>query len=91
MPTCSSRLRAGSSIGACSTDQDVARLPRGRNRRSRSEDAHDRGAGQAAWHSAGLADLTLAGKSVTGRLACDATDIIIHSCKIRCDKLRNGI
>ena len=40
------------------SDQDVAGLSRGRNRRSRTEDAHDRGAGQAARHSAGLAHLT---------------------------------
>ena len=41
-----------------SSDQDVAGLPRGRDRRSGSEDAHDRGAGQAARHSAGLTHLT---------------------------------
>ena len=40
------------------SDQDVAGLPRGRNRRSRTEDTHDRGARQAARHSAGLAPLS---------------------------------
>ena len=44
------------------SDQDVAGLSRGRNRRSRTEDTHDRGARQAARHSAGLAHLTLAGE-----------------------------
>src|SRR2546428_102489 len=39
-------------------------MPRGRNRRSRTEDTHDRGAGQSARHSARLAHLTIAGESV---------------------------
>jgi hypothetical protein len=34
------------------SDQDVAAMPRGRNRRSRPEDTHDRGPGQSARHSA---------------------------------------
>ena len=42
------------------SDQDVAGLSRGRNRRSRTEDTHDRGARQAARHSAGLTHLTAA-------------------------------
>src|SRR5271156_6272475 len=41
---------------------NVAGLPPGRNRRSRTEDAHVRGAGQAARHSAALAHLTAAGE-----------------------------
>ena len=53
-----------------SSDQDVAGLPSGRNRRSGSEDAHDRGAGQAARHSAGLAPLTLAGQISTCAGSC---------------------
>src|SRR5215471_8664218 len=39
-------------------------MSRGRNRRSRTEDAHDRGTGQAARHPARLTDLTLAGESL---------------------------
>src|SRR5271157_5206750 len=57
------------------SDQDVAGLPRGRNRRSGSEDAHDRGAGQAARHSAGLADLTLAGESLHAPVRAGMEDV----------------
>src|SRR5246500_4895907 len=39
-------------------------MPRGRNRRSRKEDTHDRGTGQAARHSAGFTHLTIAGESL---------------------------
>src|SRR5208283_1060439 len=49
-------------LSAVTSDQDVAGLPRGRNRRSGPEDTHDRGAGQAALHPAGISDLTLAGE-----------------------------
>ena len=41
------------------SDQDVAGMPRGRNRRSREEETHDRGQGQAARHSARFADSPL--------------------------------
>ena len=44
------------------SDQDVAGLPRRRNRRSRPEDTHDRGARQPARHSAGLTPLTTTGE-----------------------------
>jgi Reverse transcriptase (RNA-dependent DNA polymerase) len=37
-------------------------MPRRRNRRSRPEDTHDRGTGQAARHPAGLTHLTIAGE-----------------------------
>src|SRR4029077_15665294 len=37
-------------------------MPRGRNRRSRKEDTHDRSPGQPARHSAGLTHLTAAGE-----------------------------
>ena len=64
------RAQAGSDVRARSarrsaraaSDQDVVGLPRGRNRRSRSEDTHDRGARQAARHPAGLTPLTTAGQ-----------------------------
>src|ERR1700732_4117580 len=46
------------------SDQDVAGLPRRRNRRPRPQDTHDRGARQAARHSAGLTPLTTAGESL---------------------------
>src|SRR6266446_1838574 len=46
------------------SDQDVAGMPRGRNRRSRTEDTHDRGPGQPARHSARLTHLTIAGESI---------------------------
>src|SRR6267154_6416286 len=39
-------------------------MRRGRNRRSRKEDTHDRGSGQPARHSARFTDLTAAGKSL---------------------------
>src|SRR5712671_3053368 len=39
-------------------------MPRGRNRRSRKEDTHDRGSGQPARHPAGLTHLTTAGESI---------------------------
>src|SRR5712692_11114993 len=39
-------------------------MPRGRNRRSRKEDTHDRGPEQPARHSAGLTHLTIAGESI---------------------------
>src|SRR5499425_1614367 len=39
-------------------------MSRGRNRRSRTEDTHDGGAGQSARHPARLTDLTTAGESV---------------------------
>ena len=42
--------------------QDVAGLPRRRNRRSRTEDTHDRGARQAARHPAGLTPYALNAK-----------------------------
>src|SRR5215467_4925684 len=42
-------------------------MSRGRNRRSRTEDAHDRGTGQAARHPARLTDLTLVGESLQRR------------------------
>src|SRR6202042_2873248 len=58
-----------------SSDQDVAGLPRGRNRRSGSEDAHDRSPGQAAWHSAGLADLTLAGEYLHAPVRAGMEDV----------------
>src|SRR4029453_17642179 len=45
-------------------DQDVAGLPRGRNRRSRAEDTHDRGPGQSARYPARLTYLTNAGESI---------------------------
>ena len=42
---------------ACAaSDQDVAGMRRGRNRRSRPEDAHDRGQGQRPRHPAGFSD-----------------------------------
>src|SRR5437762_4778004 len=44
------------------SDQDVAGLSRRRNRRTRPEDTHDRGARQAARHSAGLTPLTTTGE-----------------------------
>ena len=44
------------------SDQDVAGLPRRRNRRSRTEDTHDRGARQAARHPAGLTPYALNAK-----------------------------
>ena len=50
---------------ACAaSDQDVAGMRRGGNRRPRTEDTHDRGQGSAARHSAGLTHLTTAGQSV---------------------------
>ncbi len=49
--------------GAAS-DQDVAGMRRGGNRRSRSQDTHDRGQGSAARHSARVSHLTTAGQSV---------------------------
>jgi retron-type reverse transcriptase len=39
-------------------------LPRGRNRPTRAEEAHDESAGSAAGHSAGLTPLTTAGESL---------------------------
>src|ERR1700680_847754 len=39
-------------------------MPRGRNRRSRKEDTHDRGSGQPARHSARFTHLTTAGESL---------------------------
>src|ERR1700716_1818630 len=39
-------------------------MPRGRNRRSRKEDTHDRGSGQPARHPARLTHLTTAGESI---------------------------
>ena len=57
------------------SDQDVAGLPRGRNRRSRSEDTHDRGARQAARHSAGLAHLTLAGEYLHAPVRAGMEDV----------------
>src|ERR1700722_5467593 len=44
------------------SDQDVAGLPRGGNRRPRTEDTHDRGARQAARHPTGLTPLTAVGQ-----------------------------
>ncbi len=50
---------------ACAaSDQDVAGMRRGGDRRPRKEDTHDRGQGSAARHSAGLTHLTVAGESV---------------------------
>ena len=50
---------------ACAaSDQDVAGMRRGGNRRPRKEDTHDRGQGSAARHPAGLTHLTTAGQSV---------------------------
>src|SRR5208283_2501747 len=61
---------------ACAaSDQDVAGLPRGRNRRSRTEDTHDRGAGQAARHPAGLAHLTLAGEHLHAPVRAGMEDV----------------
>jgi hypothetical protein len=57
------------------SDQDVAGLPRGRNGRSRTEDTHDRGAGQAARHSAGLAHLTLAGEYLHAPVRAGMEDV----------------
>ena len=51
------------SAGAAS-DQDVAGMRRGGDRRPRSEDTHDRGQGSAARHPAGFTHLTVAGESV---------------------------
>jgi hypothetical protein len=53
-----------------SSDQDVAGLPRGRDRRSGSEDTHDRSAGQATRHSAGLTHLTAAGEYLHAPGSC---------------------
>src|SRR5260370_7401535 len=39
-------------------------MPRGRNRRSRKEDTHDRSPGQPARHSARLTHLTVAGEYI---------------------------
>src|ERR1700676_5809190 len=39
-------------------------MPRGRNRRSRKEDTHDRSPGQSTRHPAGLTHLTIAGESL---------------------------
>src|ERR1700684_3663790 len=39
-------------------------MPRGRNRRSRKEDTHDRSPGQPARHSAGFTHLTAAGEYI---------------------------
>src|SRR6266404_1730801 len=39
-------------------------MPRGRNRRSREEDTHNRSPGQAAWHPARFTHLTIAGESL---------------------------
>jgi len=44
--------------------QDVAGLPRRRNRQTRQEGAYDRGSGQQARHSARLTHLTAAGESL---------------------------
>ena len=50
---------------ACAaSDQDVAGMRRGGNRRPRTEDTHDRGQGSAARHSARVSHLTAAGQSV---------------------------
>src|SRR5271165_2619958 len=57
------------------SDQDVAGLPRGRNRRSGPEDTHDRGARQAARHPAGLADLTLAGEYLYAPVRAGMEDV----------------
>ena len=57
------------------SDQDVAGLSRGRNRRSRTEDTHDRGARQAARHSAGLAHLTLAGEYLHAPVRAGMEDV----------------
>src|SRR5208337_3556235 len=57
------------------SDPDVAGLSRGRNRRSRTEDAHDRGARQAARHSARLAHLTLAGESLHAPVRARMEDV----------------
>src|SRR6266446_8721032 len=43
---------------------DVAGMLRGKNRRSRKDDTHDRGSGQAAWHTARFTHLTIAGESL---------------------------
>ena len=57
------------------SDQDVAGLSRGRNRRSRTEDTHDRGARQAARHPAGLAHLTLAGEYLHASVRAGMEDV----------------
>ena len=44
--------------------QDVAGLPRRRNRPTRAEETYDRGQGQPARHSAGFTPLTTAGESL---------------------------
>src|SRR5215213_8138806 len=44
------------------SDQDVAGLPRGRNRPTRTEDTHDRGPGPRARNPARVSDLTTAGE-----------------------------
>jgi hypothetical protein len=65
------------------SDQDVAGMPRGRNRRSRKETTHDRSAGQPAGHPAGLTHLTAAGKelglekSLGTRIVTYADDLVI--------------
>ena len=50
--------------GRAASDQDVAGMRRGRNRRSRTEDANDAGQRQRARHPAGLSALTTAGESL---------------------------
>src|SRR5271166_3475943 len=57
------------------SDQDVAGLSRGRNRRSRSEDTHDRGARQAARHSAGFTPLTAAGQYLHAPVRAGMEDV----------------
>ena len=46
------------------SDQDVAGVRRGGNRRARTEATHDRGPRQRPWHPAGLTALTAAGESL---------------------------
>ena len=71
-------------------------MPRGRNRRSRSEDAHDRGAGQAARHSAGLTHLTAAGEYLHAPVRAGMEDVRArakprHSARDLCRRPRDPV
>src|SRR6202041_511575 len=61
------------------SDQDLAGLPRGRNRRSRTEDTYDRGAGQAARHPAGLTHLTAAGQYLHAPVRAGMEDVRVRA------------
>src|ERR1035438_3524012 len=51
-------------LACAASDQDVAGMRRGRNRRSGTEEAYDGSQGQRTRHPAGLSHLTTAGESV---------------------------